>query len=116
MKNLLAVGLWMFAVIASAAATVVENSREIPVAHNVDVVVIGGSSRAVAAAVAAKSSGASVFLAAQRPYLGDDLCATWRLRLEEGEQPVDELGKAIFGTGWGHDAHERQVAARRSPA
>jgi hypothetical protein len=82
---------------ACGATIVVENQREIPVAQNVDVVVLGGSTRAVAAAVAAKESGASVFLAAQRPYLGDDLCATWRLWLEIGETPEDKLGKAIFG-------------------
>jgi len=83
--------------VAEYVPTVVENSREIPVVHNVDVVVIGGNTRAVAAAVAAKKSGASVFLAAERPYLGDDLCATWQLWLKGDERPVDELGKAIFG-------------------
>jgi len=96
-KELVALGMLMIGATASAGAIVVENQREIPVAHNVDVVVIGGSTRAVAAAVAAKEGGASVFLAAQRPYLGEDLCATWRLWLEKGEEPIDELGKAIFG-------------------
>ena len=41
-----------------------ESAREIPVAHCVDVVVVGGSTGAVSAAVAAAESGASVFLAA----------------------------------------------------
>lgn len=81
---------------ASAATRVVESAREIPVAYDVDVLVVGGSTRAVAAALAAKESGASVFLAAQRPYLGEDMCATYRLWLEEGETPTTPLAKAIF--------------------
>ncbi|MBT3199717.1 MAG: FAD-dependent oxidoreductase [Phycisphaerales bacterium] len=86
--------------IASATCgptTIIENPREIPIAHTVDVVVIGGGTRGVAAAVAAKESGGSVFLAAERPYLGADLCATWRLWLTKDEKPGDKLSKAIFG-------------------
>jgi hypothetical protein len=37
-------------------------------------VVAGGSTYAVAAAVAAAEKGASVFLVTDRPYLGEDLC------------------------------------------
>ena len=54
---------------------------DIPVAYSVDVVVVGGSTGAVSAAEAASRSGAKVFLAAPRPYLGDDLTATLRLWL-----------------------------------
>jgi len=97
MKALVTLCLLTIGTTVSAGTTVVENSREIPVAHDVDVVVVGGSARAVAAAVAAKESGATVFLAAQRPYLGADLCATWRLWLESGERPVDGLAKSLFG-------------------
>ena len=39
-----------------------ESSRQIPVIADVDLVVIGGSSRAVAAAVAAARTGCKVFL------------------------------------------------------
>ena len=49
---------------------VLESGRDIPVVYEVDVVVIGGSTGAVAAAVQAAQSGATVFLAAPRPYLG----------------------------------------------
>ena len=41
--------------------------------HKYDVVVVGGSTGAVAAAVEAARAGGSVFLAAGRPYLGDDV-------------------------------------------
>jgi flavin-dependent dehydrogenase len=73
-----------------------ESSREIPVAYDVDVVVVGGTSGGVAAAVAAAREGASVFLAAQRPYLGEDLCGTYRLWLKPGETPISPLAKKIF--------------------
>ncbi len=73
-----------------------ESSRDIPVAYDVDVVVIGGTSGGVAAAVEAAQNGAKVFLAAQRPYLGADLCATYRLWLEPGEVPALPLQKKVF--------------------
>jgi hypothetical protein len=62
----------------------------------VDVAVIGGSTGAISAATAAAKSGASVFLAAPHPYLGDDMTATLRLWLEEGEVPESPLARAIF--------------------
>ncbi len=73
-----------------------ESAREIPLAFDVDVVVVGGSSSAVAAAVAAADQGAKVFLAAPRPYLGEDICATYRLWLEPDEQPTDPLAKSLY--------------------
>ena len=77
--------------------TVVEQSKHIPVAYDVDVVVVGGASAGVAAACEARRSGASVFLISDRPYVGVDLCAHQHLWLEPGEEPTSELDKAIFG-------------------
>ena len=92
--------LAMAAMLAAAAATggeaVTESAREIPVAYKVDVVVVGGSTGAVAAATAAAKAGAKVFLAAQEPYLGDDMTATLRLWLEEGEAPASPLAVKLF--------------------
>jgi len=82
---------------AEAGGRVRESARRLPVAYDVDVVVVGGSTGAVAAAVAAAEQGARVFLAAPRTYLGEDLCATLRLWLEPGETPADPLAKALFG-------------------
>jgi flavin-dependent dehydrogenase len=73
-----------------------ESARNIPVAYDVDIVVVGGTSGGVAAAVAAAQSGAGVFLAAQRPYLGEDICGTYRLWLEPDEVPTLPLAKKIF--------------------
>jgi flavin-dependent dehydrogenase len=73
-----------------------ESARDIPIAYDVDVVVVGGTSGGVAAAVEAAQKGAKVFLAAQRPYLGEDLCGTYRLWLEPDEEPTSPLGKKVF--------------------
>jgi len=82
-----------------------EPYQRIPIAYSVDVVVVGGSTYAVGAAAAAACAGANVFLAAPRPYLGDDLCATLRLWLPKGQEPTTELGRRIFPpAGDAHDA------------
>ncbi|MFQ6035662.1 MAG: FAD-dependent oxidoreductase [Sedimentisphaerales bacterium] len=73
-----------------------ESARDIPVAYNVDVLVVGGTSGGVAAAVEAAQKGVTVFLAAQRPYLGHDLCGTYRLWLEPGEEPTSPLARRLF--------------------
>lgn len=88
----------LFSVGVSFANVVNESAREIPLTFDVDVVVVGGSSGGVAAAVEAAKSGAKVFLAAPRPYLGEDMCATYRLWLDEGEEPKSDLAKELFRT------------------
>ncbi len=80
----------------AGTAAMVESERAIPVCQDVDVVVVGGTCGAVAAAEAAAKAGAKVFLAAPRPYLGDDVAGTLRLWLEDGETPVSPLAKSIY--------------------
>ncbi|MHC4502479.1 MAG: FAD-dependent oxidoreductase, partial [Planctomycetota bacterium] len=80
----------------SEAASVSESARELPMAYDVDVVIVGGSTGASAAAVAAAERGAKVFLAAPRPYLGEDMCGTLRLWLEPGEEPTSPLAKELY--------------------
>jgi flavin-dependent dehydrogenase len=77
-------------------ASVKESARQIPIAYDVDVVVVGGSSGAVTAAAAAARQGARVFLAAPRPYLGEDICGTYRLWLEPNEKPTSPLARTMF--------------------
>jgi flavin-dependent dehydrogenase len=79
-----------------AADTIRESARDIPVAYQVDVVVVGGTSGAVSAAVAAAKHEASVFLAAPLPYLGEDLTGTLQLWLEPDEVPVTELSQRVY--------------------
>ncbi|MCH2208464.1 MAG: FAD-dependent oxidoreductase [Lentisphaerales bacterium] len=76
--------------------SVTESAREIPLVYDVDVVVVGGTSRGVAAAKAAAENGASVFLAAPRPYLGEDMCEAYCFWLNEGETPISELARAVY--------------------
>ena len=73
-----------------------ESARNIPVAYDVDVVVVGGTSGGVAAAAAAAEHGARVFLAAERPYLGEDICGTYRLWLKPGEVLNLPLARKVF--------------------
>ena len=94
--------VWLLAacrlsIAALGAEQVVESPRPIPVAADVDVVVVGGSSGAVEAACAAAAGGERVFLLAPRPYLGTALCATLRLWLEDGEEPRLALARDCFG-------------------
>lgn len=82
--------------LAATPRAINESARRIPVAYEADVLVVGGGVGAVSAAVSASKAGAKVFLAAPRPYLGDDMTATLRLWLEEGEQPGSPLAQAVF--------------------
>ena len=103
LKSLLTVVLLLSVLsgrLATAANTSVafvnESERRLPIACRVDVAVIGGSTAAVSAATAAAEQGASVFLAAPRTYLGEDMCGTLRLSLQPGQEPRTELARKIF--------------------
>lgn len=81
--------------------TVSESERMIPLSYDVDVIVVGGTLRGVAAAEAAAQAGAKVFLITDRPYLGEDVCAAQRLWVQPDSQPKTELGQAIYGDASG---------------
>ena len=91
--------LFHLSVFAQAQKFVTQSAREIPVEAEVDVLVIGGSTAAVAAAQAAAAEGASVYLMAPRLYLGEDMCATLRLRHADDFKPALPLAKEIFKQG-----------------
>lgn len=76
-----------------------QSERKIPVAYNVDVVVVGGSTAAIAAAVSAAQNGAKVFLAAQETYLGEDVCGTYRYWNIHPNAMNTTLGQKLFGKG-----------------
>ncbi len=91
---LLGIALWPCTAFAD---TVRESAREIPVAAEVDVVVVGGTVPAVIAARQAAQRDAEVLLIATRNYLGEDLCATLHLWYDEPVFPNDDMIRAIFG-------------------
>jgi len=76
-----------------------QSERKIPVAYTVDVVVVGGSTAAVAAAVSAAKNGAKVFLVAQETYLGEDVSGTYRYWNVHPDALNTSLGKKLFGNG-----------------
>ena len=98
MRNLLMVAVALMAQLV-VADEIAQPAGFIPVLQEVDVVVVGGGSGGVAAAVEAARAGAKVFLAAPRPYLGEDMCATYRLWLEPGETPSTDLAREVFTPG-----------------
>jgi ribulose 1,5-bisphosphate synthetase/thiazole synthase len=75
-----------------------ESARQIPVIADADLVVIGGSSRAVALAATAAKTGISVFIATSLPYLGDDICGSFLYERLDGEKPLDPLARKLFPT------------------
>ncbi len=78
------------------AAGVVEAEKTLPLVQEVDVVVVGGSSGAVAAACKAAEAGAKVFLVAPRPYLGEDMAGKLQLRIGADEDTRCALQKRMF--------------------
>lgn len=84
----LVVGLITSALALVARADVYDNEY--------DVVVVGGTSYGVAAALEAKAAGASVMVVAPRPYLGEDVAGKWRLLRETGDDTSDPL----YATLW----------------
>lgn len=86
---------FLAAYVAEAASSAYESAREIPVAATVDVVVVGGTTAGVAAAVAARESGADVFLVGGYPYLGEDMAGTLELD-NEGNPPTNGIVKSLW--------------------
>ena len=76
-----------------------ESERNIPVLADVDLVVAGGSSRAVAAAVAAAKSGLKVFLVSGLTYLGDDICGAFLYDLLPSEKLQSPLAEKLYPGG-----------------
>ena len=73
-------------------------SCELPIIHEADIVVIGGSTAGVTAAWAAAGEGAKVFLVSGEPYLGYDICSTYRFwDIKAGGNA--ELESRLFGRG-----------------
>ncbi|MDR0520358.1 MAG: FAD-dependent oxidoreductase [Planctomycetaceae bacterium] len=81
---------------AAQEKTVRLPERKIPVAYEVDVLVAGGTTGDVAAAVEAAKNGAKTMIMTDRPYFGSDMTATLRLWSEPDEKTDDPLAAALF--------------------
>jgi flavin-dependent dehydrogenase len=97
--------------LVAAPKRVLESARQIPLVADVDVVVVGGGSGGVAAAAEVAKTGAKVFLAAPRMYLGEDLCAPYRIWLKPDEEPDTPLAKAMFADPLGKRGLQFQYTA-----
>ncbi len=94
------IGIWNCA--PASNDVVSQSARDIPLIASVDVVIVGGTTAAVSAAVEASSRGASVYLVAPKLYLGEDMCATLRLQVSEDRIFKSRLEKQLF-------ANERKI-------
>jgi len=68
------------------------NDSVLPVLADVDILVIGATAAAVAAALAAKENGVSVYVLSSRPFFGEDICSLYRFWPQaERTQPLSQL-------------------------
>ena len=72
-------------------------TTQLPIRYTVDLCIMGASSAAVAAARAAAEQGRSVLMLSEHPYLGSDLCGTFRY--DADEVPTHPLAQRLFGHG-----------------
>lgn len=72
-----------------------QDSETIPVAFDVDVLVIGGGTAHVAAAVEAQKNGAKTLLITPLPYLGDDLTGTLEIWTPLDEEVTEPLAVSL---------------------
>lgn len=75
-----------------------DSEKKIPVIKDVDIIVVGGTSAAVAAAGAASRAGSKVFLIAPLSYLGDDVCGSFRIICDDNKKLDNPLSKRLFLT------------------
>ena len=77
---------------------IAQRKSQLDVIAEADLLVIGGSSAGIAAAVKAAENGASVFLVASEPYLGYDICGMFRFwDLNKGAKT--SFGQSLFKDG-----------------
>jgi hypothetical protein len=69
------------------------STHHLPIVDTCDLLVLGGTAAAVAAALSARAAGLRVLLAAPRPYLGEDISGALRFR---GDATAGGLAAALF--------------------
>ncbi|MCC6356144.1 MAG: FAD-dependent oxidoreductase [Verrucomicrobiae bacterium] len=84
------------AVVPAMGGGIVEPETTVPLIQDVDVVVIGGTCAAVAAAESAAQAGAKVFLSTAGLCLGEDIAGTLRVWAEQDEIAGSDLMGRLF--------------------
>ena len=66
------------------------SKRDLPVTQDVDIIVVGATLGSISAAVKAAKMGAQVFVIGYMPYMGEDICGTYKYMFEElsGTHPM----------------------------
>jgi flavin-dependent dehydrogenase len=82
---------------AESRRSVRSSARAIPIAAQVDVVVVGGNEGGIAAAWKAATAGSSVLVINGNYFFSDDVSAKARYWLEADETSRGEFSKALFG-------------------
>jgi flavin-dependent dehydrogenase len=72
--------------------------RDLPVIQKVDIIIAGATLGSISAAIKAAKKGCKVFVIAYMPYLGEDICGTYKYLFEEHESNHPLLEK-IFPEG-----------------
>jgi flavin-dependent dehydrogenase len=96
MKKIICCIAALAAGVTAFASEIIFSNNKVPVLDKADVVVVGGTAAGAEAAISAAKSGVRVFLISERTFVGEDICSTYRLWLEPGEQPLTALAKEIF--------------------
>ena len=78
------------------STAVIESQQTLSVIQDVDVVVVGGSCGAVAAAESAAKAGAKVFLVTSYDSLGEDVAGTLRVWTDQSDMESSPLMQAMF--------------------
>ncbi|MDA3927135.1 MAG: FAD-dependent oxidoreductase [Kiritimatiellae bacterium] len=97
MKNFFIGFVGLFLVLSVTAKTLLEGEKRIPLIQDVDVVVVGGTCGAVAAAESAAKAGASVMLVSPCWALGEEFAGTLRLWAHGNEVKTSALMLNMFG-------------------
>ncbi|MFO7938100.1 MAG: FAD-dependent oxidoreductase [Kiritimatiellia bacterium] len=96
MKSIIFCFTVVLAVFSMQAKTLTEGGKSIPLIQDVDVVVVGGTCGAVAAAEAAAKAGASVMLVSPSWALGEEFAGTLRLWAHRNEIRSSDLMMKMF--------------------
>jgi hypothetical protein len=83
-----------------------------PIAHSVDLLVLGSSTGAVEAAVAAARGGARVLVVSSFTYPGEDVCATLNFWFDRRVEPGTQLCQRIFASETGRGGFPTPMAIK----
>ncbi len=73
------------------------STQRIPLINETDVLILGGSTAAIASAITLSEKGLSVMVISKETYFGEDVAGSLRYFAQQGKAPQSALGKMLFG-------------------